>query len=126
MKKSYYFGLLLVIFLSGCSIKNNFDVVLPENYQLKKQFDYKLANVNVQIASEKEKTGDLDIFSATYSSSFEQSLSKVLREIEMFNGKSGEALDIKALVLKNDAPIGGFTMTIDTDILISLEHITGK
>lgn len=120
-------GLIIVgVLFSGCSVKNNFDVVLPENYKAKKQFDYKLANINVQLASENEKTGDLDIFSTTFPSSFEQSLLKALNETKIFDGKAGEKIDIKVLVLKKDAPIGGFTMAIDTDIAYTIKTYSGK
>lgn len=126
-KKILLSGLIIAgVLFSGCSVKNNFDVVLPENYKAKKQFDYKLANVNVQLASENEKTGDLDIFSTTFSSSFEQSLLKALNETKIFDGKTGENIGIKVLVLKKDAPIGGFTMEIDTDIAYTIKTHSGK
>ncbi len=130
MKSLKYIGLSLVVALglgfSGCSMKSNFNVMLPENYKPKQQFDYKLSNVNVQIASEKEKTGDLDIYNVTFPTLFEDSLVKVLNETKIFNKKSGNNIDIKVLVLKKEAPAAGFTIKIDTDVLYTIRNQDGK
>lgn len=118
-------GSTVILLLSGCSMKNDFNVVLPKDYKVK-QLNYNLSKVNVQIASEKEKTGELDIFTTTFPGSFEDSLTKALNETKIFNNKSGNNIDIKVLVLKNDAPSMGFTMTVDTDVLYIIRSHAGK
>ncbi len=116
---------LSVIFFSGCSMKNDFNVVLEDNYKVKQDFDYKLSKVNVQIASESNKTGDLDIFTTTFPKSFKNSLIKTLNETKIFKGNSNY-IDIKVLVLKKDAPNFGFTMMVDVDVQYTIKDDAGK
>lgn len=110
------------IFFSGCSVKNNFDVHLPKtNYPL----DYKLANINVQIANNQEKTGDIDVLNASFTEDLQNSLLKALTEASVFAVNSNNIVSIKALVLKKDAPMAGFTMTIIVEIMYEIKNTHG-
>jgi len=111
------------ILFSGCSVKNNFDVHLPKTtYPL----DYKLANVNVQIANNQQKTGDIDVFDASFTENFQSSLLKALAETSMFDVNSNNIVSIKAMVLKKDTPMAGFTITIVVEVMYEIKNTHGN
>lgn len=128
MKKIVYtLGIIaLMMIFTGCSVKNDFNVVLPENYKAAKQHDYKLATVNVQLATESQKTGDLDVFSDTYALSFQNALTKVLNDTKAFSDSSKFSVQVKATVLKNDGPTFGLDMTVYTDVSYEVKNQDGK
>lgn len=112
---------LLAFLFSGCSMKSDFNVNLPKDYKIKQQLNYKPSYINVQIASEKEKTGDLDIFETNFTTLFEDSLKKVFKETKIFNDDSDNNIKIKVLVLKIDGPAVGFSMTVYADVLYTIQ-----
>lgn len=102
MKKNIILASLLafsMVLFSGCSMKNDFHVTLPNDYKVK-ELDYALSQVNVQLANEQKKTGDLDVFDTEFADKYEKSLIEVLRTTKIFNNKSDNKINIKVLVLK--------------------------
>lgn len=128
MKKNIILASLLafsMVLFSGCSMKNDFHVTLPNDYKVK-ELDYALSQVNVQLANEQKKTGDLDVFDTEFADKYEKSLIEVLRTTKIFNNKSDNKINIKVLVLKNDAPSFGFDMTIYTEVEYTIKNNLGK
>ena len=124
-KMSIAIASILIVLLSGCSVKNNFDVSFPSNFQVL-QKNYKLSAVNAQLASENKKTGDLDVFDPEYTQKFEISLLKALKDTKLFDDTSHSSLQIKAVILQNDTPSLGLNMTVYTDILYEIKNQEGK
>jgi len=122
---SVFFIMIISIVFSGC-MKQDFNVALPENYKALKQHDYKVLNVNVQLASNSQKTGDLNILSSDYTLVFQDSLVKLLNDSKLFNATSKNNMHIKAIVLKNDLPAFGFDMTVLVDVLYEIKNQDGK
>lgn len=114
----------LLLMLSGCSVKNDFNLVLPANYQVQ-QKNYNLQAVNAQLAPDSKKTGDIDVFDPAYTQKFENALVKVLNDAKFFKNDAQNSLQIKVLILKNDAPAMGFDMSVDTDVLYEIKDQNG-
>lgn len=128
LSKAIILGLSVgtLLLFSGCSMKNDFNVILPASYKAQKQHDYKLAAINVQLASESQKTGDLDVFDPSYSTSFENALNKALNDTNIFKNDSDRKVQIKVVVLKNDAPAMGLDMTISAEVIYEIKDQNGK
>lgn len=115
----------LLLILSGCSVKNDFNVTLPANYQAQ-QKNYNLETVNAQLAAENKKTGDIDIFDEAYTQKFENSLTKVLNDTKFFKNDAQDSLRIKVLILKNDVPEFGFQISVYADVMYEIKNKDGK
>lgn len=126
MKNLISVGLFALLFtFTGCSVKNDFTVQMETNYEAVKQ-DYKLNGVIVQLASDSEKTGDLDIFDPEYALKIESSLTKTLTNAKVFKKNAEQSIRVRVKVLKNDAPAMGFTMTVYTDFLYEIKDQKGN
>ena len=127
MKNLFMLGLFVILPFTGC-LKNNFTVQLPSGYEVV-QNDYKLKNISVQVASDSEKTGDLDFWtenSLNFTKKVEDSLIKVLTDNPFFLVGSEKSLLIDVQVLKNDAPLAGLKITVHTDFLYKITDQNGK
>lgn len=124
-----FFALFTCLTLSGCVSLPPLNFSARDIQFSADKIDGDLRNVSVSLASEKEKTGDLEVgllgnvYEQSFRSTFKDSLEEALHASGVFNPSSNIKVSVFAKVLKFDSPPMGITFTTDMDVLYKVQNL---
>lgn len=118
-----------VLLLNGCTTAPlNFS---PTNIEFSTDnLDGDLRSVNVSIASEKEKTGDLEVglfgnqYESSFRTTFKDALEEALTASGLFDPASNTKVSVFAKVLKFDSPPMGVNFTTDMEVQYKVQNLS--
>ena len=116
-----FLALFTCLTLSGCVSLPPLNFSARDIQFSANKIDGDLRNVSVSLASEKEKTGDLEV--GLFRSTFKDSLEEALHASGVFNPSSNIKVSVFAKVLKFDSPPMGITFTTEMDVLYKVQNL---
>lgn len=113
--KKFLFAASVVILLAGCQSMPPLNFSAPNVGYSEKKIDAELRSATVTIARPDEKTGEIPHDTNVIQPIWAVALQEALNKMAIFRDDAPTKVNLNVKILKVDVPMGGFSMTTETE-----------